>query len=145
MLFRSDIAGLSQAAKPLKAGACHVQLSRVSAATPIRFSVKGVRVQPSAARALGKLAHVMRRCPNHALTINGHADRRGSIEDNRELSERRANAVRDLLIKRGVDGDRLTAIGHGALMPLATNETRAGYAQNRRVDFSISAASPTSK
>lgn len=133
------------AAKPLKDDACHVRLNRAVAATPIRFAVNSTQVRSAAVRALGRLAHVMRRCPNHALAINGHTDRRGTIEYNRVLSERRAHAVRDLLIQRGISGEQLTAIGHGALMPLVEPNTRAAYARNRRVDFDVSAKAQTPK
>ncbi|MBR2536692.1 MAG: OmpA family protein [Hyphomicrobium sp.] len=137
-----DVARSSVASKPMAVRACHVRLSRVAAAAGIRFAVNATRIGPAARRAIADVARVMRRCPNHALAINGHADRRGTIEDNRRLSESRANAVRDDLIRRGVDVDRLSAIGHGALMPAAKAETRSAYAKNRRVDFDVSAMSP---
>ena len=143
----ADVA--SQAKKPLPAPltakACHMQLSRAVAAASIRFSVKAARIGPAGTRSVGKIARLMARCPNHMLAINGHADRRGSIEDNRQLSERRADVVRDLLIQRGVDAGRLVAIGHGALKPFAKADTRRAYAQNRRVDFDVSATSPPLK
>lgn len=137
-----DAARSLVASKPMAARACHVRLSRVTAAAGIRFAVNATRIGPAARRAIADIARVMRRCPNHALAINGHADRRGTIEDNRRLSERRANAVRDVLIRRGVDADRLAAIAHGALMPVAKANTRFAFAKNRRVDFDVSATSP---
>lgn len=125
-------------AKFLSTEACHVRLSRVVAKARIRFAVNSARIRPAAARAIGAIARVARRCSNHALTINGHADRRGSIEDNRALSERRAESVRDLLTKQGAAADRLSIVGHGALLPLIDSQTRSAFAKNRRVDFDVS-------
>lgn len=125
-------------AKFLSTESCHVRLSRAVANARIRFAVNSARIRPAAATAIGAIARVARRCSNHALTINGHADRRGTIEDNRALSERRADAVRDLLIKQGAATDRLSIVGHGALLPLIDTQTRRAYAKNRRVDFDVS-------
>lgn len=125
-------------AKLLSMGACHVRLSRVLANASIRFAVNSARVRPAAAKAIGAIARIARRCSNHAIAINGHADRRGTIEENRALSERRADAVRDLLLKQGANANRLSIVGHGALLPLIDTATRKAYAQNRRVDFDVS-------
>ena len=54
-----------------------------------------------------------------------------------KLSESRANSVRDFLIDKGIGSDRLTAIGYGEDKPIATNNTRAGRAQNRRVEINL--------
>jgi outer membrane protein OmpA-like peptidoglycan-associated protein len=71
------------------------------------------------------------------VRIEGHTDSRGDAEHNRELSEKRANAVRDYLIKKGVDADRLEAVGFGMDNPVADNESKAGREKNRRVEFNI--------
>ena len=57
---------------------------------------------------------------------------------NLQLSEKRANAVRDFLIKEGVDANRMTAVGYGDTRPVASNKTSKGRAQNRRVEFVVS-------
>jgi len=56
---------------------------------------------------------------------------------NQKLSEERANSVRDFLIDKGIDSSRLSAIGYGEEKPIATNNTRAGRAQNRRVEINL--------
>jgi outer membrane protein OmpA-like peptidoglycan-associated protein len=69
------------------------------------------------------------------LTIAGHTDNVGSEEFNLQLSQQRADRVRDALVDRGVDGDRLVTRGYGETRPRAPNRTPAGRAQNRRVEF----------
>ncbi|STZ00154.1 Outer membrane porin F precursor [Moraxella lacunata] len=72
--------------------------------------------------------------PNATVVIEGHTDSRASEPYNQALSERRANAVRNVLIKNyGVNPDIITAEGHGELRPIASNNTAEGRQQNRRV------------
>ena len=72
------------------------------------------------------------------VMIEGHTDSRGSDEYNEELSQRRAQAVEDALAFRGVDRDRVEAVGKGEGFPVASNDTRAGRQQNRRVEIVFS-------
>jgi OOP family OmpA-OmpF porin len=69
------------------------------------------------------------------LEVAGHTDQRASAEYNEKLSRRRADAVRDYLIGKGVSADRLSAAGYGETKPVADNNTEAGRQQNRRVEF----------
>ena len=69
------------------------------------------------------------------LEIGGHTDSRGAAEMNRELSQSRADAVRDALAARGVDAEALIAVGYGASRPIADNATDEGRAANRRITF----------
>jgi outer membrane protein OmpA-like peptidoglycan-associated protein len=71
------------------------------------------------------------------VRIEGHTDSRGKPERNKELSQLRAAAVRDYLVKRGVQPERLESVGLGPDQPIADNRTLAGRAANRRVDFVI--------
>lgn len=80
-----------------------------------------------------KVANFMAKNPTAIVNIEGHTDSRASTDYNQTLSEKRANAVRDELIKYGIDANRLIAIGYGELKPIATNSTAEGMAQNRRV------------
>lgn len=73
--------------------------------------------------------------PNVNVQIEGHCDARGSIEYNLALGERRAQAVKSYLVSLGVDGQRLSIISYGKEKPLATGETEADYARNRRANF----------
>jgi outer membrane protein OmpA-like peptidoglycan-associated protein len=71
------------------------------------------------------------------LRIEGHTDNVGDPRFNKRLSEERAASVREALISRGVDGDRLTTRGYGEARPIAPNKSPAGRAKNRRVEFII--------
>jgi outer membrane protein OmpA-like peptidoglycan-associated protein len=71
----------------------------------------------------------------------GHTDSRGSDEYNQQLSQNRAQAVADALAFRGIDRDRVEAVGRGKQLPVASNDTAAGQQQNRRVELIFSDAS----
>lgn len=72
--------------------------------------------------------------PERKIRIEGHTDARGSANLNQVLSQQRADAVKQALIAKGVDAARITALGRGADVPLATNDSVAGRARNRRVE-----------
>jgi outer membrane protein OmpA-like peptidoglycan-associated protein len=71
-----------------------------------------------------------------AYEIGGHTDAIGTAEDNMKLSRARAEAVRAYMILKGVDADRLIAVGYGLEHPIGDNATRDGRAKNRRIEFS---------
>jgi len=72
-----------------------------------------------------------------ALLIGGHTDSKGPAEYNLNLSQRRAEAVREFLIAEGCDGSKLTAKGYGEEKPFADNATKVGRALNRRVELTV--------
>jgi outer membrane protein OmpA-like peptidoglycan-associated protein len=71
------------------------------------------------------------------ISIEGHSDYQGPEESNQRLSERRAERVRDTLIRMGVEPERLTSIGYGTSRPLVPGRSLAANRQNRRVEFVI--------
>lgn len=79
----------------------------------------------------------MGQCSSFGVIVEGHTDSEGQEAYNQWLSEERAKAVRNDLVARGVDGARITAIGMGENSPKATNDTPAGKAVNRRIEFKI--------
>ncbi|KQC11514.1 MAG: hypothetical protein APR62_09775 [Smithella sp. SDB] len=82
-----------------------------------------------------RVADFMKEFPDTTAEIGGHTDNIASAEYNQNLSEERANSVRQYLIdKFGIDGSRLTAIGYGLTKPIAGNDTEEGRQQNRRVE-----------
>jgi len=83
------------------------------------------------------LAGIQGRPEVENVRIEGHTDSIGSDTYNQKLSEERANAVRTFLINKGYPADKLTATGMGKTTPIADNETKAGRAQNRRVEFHL--------
>lgn len=73
------------------------------------------------------------------VSVEGHTDSRGSDKSNKALSEARAQSVRQYLVDKGIEGDRLTAVGYGEEKPVASNKKKSGRAQNRRIEFRITA------
>jgi len=73
----------------------------------------------------------------HQIVVEGYTDSHGADLSNRELSQRRAQAVRDYLVSRGVPADRIRAQGLGAIRPVADNGTIAGRAKNRRIEIVV--------
>lgn len=71
------------------------------------------------------------------VEIGGHTDNIGVAADNMTLSQQRADAVKNYLVSKGIDPNRLTAIGYGSTQPVGDNGNAAGRAQNRRVEFKL--------
>lgn len=88
---------------------------------------------------LDKLVEVLEGYPDTDIEIQGHTDSKGSLTYNQALSERRAIVVSDYLASKNVAVDRLTVIGYGETLPKYQNDTEDGRAQNRRVEFLITA------
>jgi OOP family OmpA-OmpF porin len=77
------------------------------------------------------------RCPTANIEISGHTDTDGDEAANQELSEKRAQAVADYLVKAGLPANRFSAVGYGSTQPITGNDTDQGKAQNRRIDFVV--------
>jgi outer membrane protein OmpA-like peptidoglycan-associated protein len=84
--------------------------------------------------SLEEVVDLLQTEPDKKIRVEGHTDSRGDAEANLQLSEQRAQAVREALISLGVSADRVTALGMGEDFPIASNEDEDGRAQNRRVD-----------
>ena len=107
----------------------------------IFFNTDSAVIRPDAAVILNKQVQWLNQYPNRVVTIEGHADERGTREYNLALGDRRANAVRDMLINdHGIPAEQLVAIGRGETMPIASNDTAEGRAQNRRVELVMDVA-----
>ncbi len=83
------------------------------------------------------LADSLNKYPQSIVTVTGHTDNTGSAGYNQDLSERRASSVASVLRTGGVSSSRIRIRGAGENQPIATNQTAAGRAQNRRVDITI--------
>ncbi len=105
---------------------------------PGLFFDSGKSVLKAGARnALAKIADQLRTSPDLRIAIEGHTDSVGTDALNQALSDKRAAAVRDYLVSRGLPADRMTMTGLGETAPVATNDTAAGRQQNRRVELII--------
>ena len=103
----------------------------------VLFATGRAEVAPGAQRSLEKLADFLRNYPTRNVLIEGHTDSTGSQESNLRLSEQRAEAIKTLLVARGVSADRIATKGYGMQYPLVTNDTAEGRQQNRRVEIIV--------
>lgn len=110
---------------------------RLQAPENITFDTNRADVKPQFQPVLTQLAQSIRQYPGTVVQIEGHTDATGSAPYNQTLSENRAEAVRSNLTQRGVEPNRLIAVGYGMTRPVADNATAQGRAQNRRVEVLI--------
>lgn len=101
------------------------------------FAVDSAALSGTLRSDLFVLAESLNKYPNSIVTVTGHTDSTGSAAYNQDLSERRANAVSNVLLDGGVAFSRIRTVGAGENQPIATNQTEAGRQANRRVDITI--------
>jgi OOP family OmpA-OmpF porin len=86
---------------------------------------------------INDLVQVMKDYPDLKVVIEGHTDNIGTAEFNKELSQRRADAVKQYMVEKGIDANRITAEGFGFDRPIASNDTEEGRQKNRRVEAAV--------
>lgn len=137
---------MDKQAKEIKEALPGAQVERVNEGIKITLSEKMVNFDFNSSNLtaiakgnLDKLSEVLANNPETNINIYGYTDNKGSHEYNDKLSERRAKAVKDYLVAKGIAFSRLNTVGMGEENPVATNDTDEGRAQNRRVEFAITA------
>lgn len=106
----------------------------------VKFDFDKAQVKPESMGDIQSLADFMKQYPQTTTVVEGHTDSVGTDAYNQKLSERRANAVRDVLVNQyGVGGTRVNAVGYGESRPVADNATEEGRAINRRVEAEVEA------
>lgn len=106
----------------------------------VKFDFDKSVVKEESYSDIKNLADFMKQYPQTTTVVEGHTDSIGTDAYNQGLSERRANAVRDVLVNQyGVGGERVNAVGYGESQPVADNATDAGRAINRRVEAEVEA------
>ncbi len=101
------------------------------------FAIGQATIQPRLQSVLNTFAHTLRANGSTQVSIIGHTDSTGSDAINEPLSINRANSTRDYLVRNGVSASRFTTAGMGSRQPIATNNTDAGRAANRRVEIYV--------
>ena len=107
------------------------------AANNIYFATGKYVLLAKSFKGLADVAQILKDNAQLKLAIDGHTDYVGSDANNQALSENRANAVKNYLVKQGVDESRLIVTGHGESEPIADNKTTAGRQKNRRVELKL--------
>ena len=134
--FKADIS-VKPASAPVDATVCQQLFSDLLARGKIRFESGRAAIDQDSAGLLDRLIETALRCPSVNIEIAGHTDGDGEDGFNQALSEKRAQAVADYLIKAGLPASRFTAVGYGSAQPVASNDTDEGKAQNRRIEFLV--------
>lgn len=108
----------------------------------ISFATNSADIQSNFRPVLDKFATSLANNPNTIVTIVGHTDSSGTDDINDPLSLRRATSTRDYLVRSGIDANRFTVSGRGSREPIASNDTPANRAQNRRVEIFVAEPAP---
>jgi len=103
----------------------------------VTFDTNSSVVRPALHSEINRVGGILNQYPETLVRVEGHTDSQGSQEYNKELSIRRATAVKNLLLQQRVADSRIEIVGYGETMPVATNSTEAGRQKNRRVEIKI--------
>ncbi|AYC32715.1 OmpA family protein [Pseudomonas cavernae] len=122
------------------ADGCPAAAEAVRVELDVKFDFDKSKVKEESYGDIKNLADFMTQYPSTTTTVEGHTDSVGTDAYNQKLSERRANAVKDVLVNQyGVGGERIESVGYGESRPVADNATDAGRAVNRRVEAEVEA------
>jgi peptidoglycan-associated lipoprotein len=111
------------------------QINKNSPFQPVFFALDSSDVDGPAQQALNANAEIMKKYSSWVVTIEGHADERGTAEYNLALGERRAMSARTYLVSLGLSGDRLRTVSYGKEFPFDPGHDEAAWAKNRRAQF----------
>ena len=118
--------------------AVRMSADKIEILEKVYFDTAKATIKARSNNVLNQVALILKANPQVTkVRVEGHTDSQGNDEYNRDLSQRRAEAVRDYLVGRGVDGGRLEAVGYGEEKPVADNDVPKGREANRRVEFNI--------
>lgn len=103
----------------------------------INFETDSAKIDKASVPRVEKFSTFLKKAPSYKAEIIGHTDSTASDAYNDKLSNNRANAVKDMIIQNGVAADRVSAVGKGEKEPVATNKTKEGRAENRRIEAQL--------
>jgi peptidoglycan-associated lipoprotein len=113
------------------------EINRNSPFQPVFFAFDQFDIDAAGQQALHANAEILRKYPSWVITLEGHADERGTAEYNLALGERRALAARNFLVSLGVPADRLRTVSYGKEFPFDPGHTEEAWAKNRRAHFVV--------
>jgi peptidoglycan-associated lipoprotein len=111
------------------------KINQNSPFTPVFFAYDSTEIDQAGQQALNGNAGILKKYPEWVITIEGHADERGTAEYNLALGTRRAAAARDYLVALGIPGDRLRTVSYGKEFPFDPSHSESGWSKNRRAHF----------
>ncbi len=121
-----------------EAAACQGEYNRrLAPGERVLFDFDSAELHDEGRQLLDEIIEIGESCPDIRVRVAGHTDSVGDREYNIRLSQERADVVVEYLVSKGVDRDRLTAVGFGYSQPVADNSTEEGRAQNRRIEFRV--------
>ena len=103
----------------------------------VLFDFDKTAIKPDGGKILDRLVAFLKENSDKRAELEGHTDSVGADNYNQALSEKRAAAVKDYVVKRGIDGSRIATQGFGKTKPIADNKTADGRAKNRRVEVKV--------
>ncbi len=112
-------------------------LSEIAQLSPLHFGFATTGLTPQSKENLDQVAAILQAHPEASILIESHTDNIGTPEGNQALSEARSEAVKTMLVERNVDASRIETGGAGQDQPVASNDTSAGRAENRRTEISV--------
>ena len=117
---------------------CQKEITRLVSKHNIHFHYNKAHIKKESYLLLNNIAHTIKNiCHEEVVIVEGHTDSSGKKSYNKELSIKRANSVKNYLLTQGVEKLRIEAIGYGESRPIASNKTKNGKRQNRRIEFKI--------
>ena len=134
---------LAAPAKPGDGATCIGSISTLLEGDKITFDPGSDDISEGSSGLVDALAEVLKQCPGTPIEVAGHTDSQGTSRNNLTLSEDRAKAVLVALRQRGVDVSTMKAVGYGEDKPIADNENEDGREANRRIEFTLIGASPS--
>ena len=120
-----------------KQSSCQERLNSVLSKNKIHFAHNSSKIDKNSYPQLNQISTVLKECDTTFIVIDGYSDNSGEAQYNQLLSQQRANKVKLYLLSKGINKKSIKSFGHGAKNPLASNATKQGREQNRRIEFTI--------
>jgi outer membrane protein OmpA-like peptidoglycan-associated protein len=117
--------------------AAEATASAINNLSPLHFAFASTSLTPQSMENLNQVASILQANPEVSVRVVSHTDNIGTLEGNQVLSESRSEAVKTMLVERNIDASRIEAVGAGQGEPIASNDTAAGRAENRRTEIRV--------